>query len=153
MIFRQNLAMNETIQWDVGAPFTERVTVGSEHLDQFGHTNNVQYLRWLEQVAWSHSVSLKLGFADYERLNAGCVARRHELDYLAATFAGEELLLGTWIAECDARLTMWRAYQIIRAGDGKTVLRGRTQWVCIDLKSGRPKRMPPEFVEAYKPLV
>ncbi len=152
MIFRQNLSMTTTIQWDVPTPFTERVTVGPEHLDQFGHTNNVQYLRWAEQVAWGHSVSLKLGFADYERLNAGCVARRHEPDYLAATFNGDELLLGTWIAECDAKLTMWRAYQIIRVSDGKTVLRGRTQWVCIDLKSGRPKRMPPEFVEAYKPI-
>ena len=143
--------MNTTMQWDVPTPFYERVTVGAEHIDQFGHTNNVQYLRWLEQVAWNHSISLGLGFDDYERLNAGCVVRRHELDYLAATFAGDELLLGTWIAECDARLTMWRAYQIIRASDGKTVLCGRTQWVCVDLKSGRPKRMPPEFVNAYKP--
>jgi acyl-CoA thioester hydrolase len=30
------------------------------------------------------------------------------------------------------------------------VLRGQTQWVCVDMKSGRPKRMPPEF-QAYKP--
>ena len=153
MIFRQNLPMTTTIQWDVGAPFTEKVTVGPEHQDQFGHTNNVQYLRWAEQVAWSHSVSLKLGFADYERLNAGCVARRHELDYLAATFAGDELMLGTWIAECDAKFTMWRAYQIIRVSDGKSVLRGRTQCVGIDTKSGTPKSMPPEFVEAYNPVV
>ena len=138
--------------WDVTAPFTERVTVSAEHLDQFGHANNVQYLRWLEQVAWAHSISLGLGFDSYERLGAGCVARRHELDYLAATFAGDELMLGTWIQECDAKFTMWRAYQIVRARDGKTVLRGRTQWVCVDLKSGRPKRMPPEFVSAYKPV-
>lgn len=150
--FPAYLGMTTTISWDVPTPFTERVTVGPEHQDQFGHTNNVQYLRWAEQVAWSHSVSLKLGFADYERLNAGCVARRHELDYLAATFAGDELMLGTWIAECDAKFTMWRAYQIIRVSDGKTVLRGRTQWVCIDMTTGRPKRMPPEFVEAYKPV-
>lgn len=138
--------------WDVASPFVQAASVGPEHLDQFGHANNVQYLRWLEQVAWAHSISLGLGFDAYERLNAGCVARRHELDYLAATFAGDELLLGTWIAECDARLTMWRAYQIIRVGDGKTVLRGRTHWVCVDLKTGKPKRMPPEFVAAYRPV-
>jgi acyl-CoA thioester hydrolase len=137
--------------WDVASPYIEVQSVGPEHIDRFGHTNNVIYLSWLEHVAWAHSISLGLGFDAYERLNAGCVARRHELDYLAATFAGDELLLGTWIAECDARLTMWRAYQIIRVRDGKTVLRGRTQWVCVDLKSGKPKRMPPEFVAAYKP--
>ena len=137
--------------WDVRDPYIERVTVQPEHIDRFGHTNNVVYLSWLEQVAWSHSQSLGLGFADYERFGCGCVARRHELDYLAPTFAGDELLLATFIHENDGRLSMWRGYQIIRAGDGKTVLRARTQWVCVDLKSGRPRRQPPEFVQAYRP--
>ncbi len=124
-----------------------------EHIDQFGHTNNVVYLAWLEQVAWSHSQTLGLGFADYERFGCGCVARRHELDYLAPTFAGDELLLATFIHENDGRLTMWRGYQIIRAADGKTVLRARTQWVCVDMKTGKPRRQPPEFVQAYRPAV
>jgi acyl-CoA thioester hydrolase len=48
---------------------------------------------------------------------------------------------------------MWRGYQIIRAGDGKTVMRARTQWVCVDLKTGKPRRQPAEFVAAYKPAV
>ncbi|HSW15076.1 MAG TPA: thioesterase family protein [Solimonas sp.] len=138
--------------WDVARPFIERVAVGPEHLDRFGHTNNVMYLQWLEKVAWSHSVSLGFGFDDYERVGAGCVARRHELDYLAATFAGDELLLATWIHENDGKLSMWRRYQIIRAGDGKTVLRGQTHWVCIDMKTGRPRRQPEEFLKAYVPL-
>lgn len=137
--------------WDVAAPFVERVTVGPEHLDRFGHTNNVMYLQWLEKVAWAHSVSLGFGFEDYERIGAGCVARRHELDYLAPTFAGDELLLATWIHENDGRLSMWRRYQIIRAADDKTVLRGQTHWVCVDMKSGRPRRQPEEFVRAYVP--
>jgi acyl-CoA thioester hydrolase len=137
--------------WDVQDPYIERVTVLPEHIDRFGHTNNVVYLSWLERVAWSHSQSLGLGFEDYERCGCGCVARRHELDYLAPTFAGDELLLATFIDENDGKLSMWRGYQIIRAGDGKTVLRGRTHWVCVDLKSGRPRRQPPEFVQAYRP--
>lgn len=141
------------LPWDVAKPYVQQLTVGSEHLDRFGHTNNVVYLGWLEKLAWAHSESLGLGFDAYERLNAGCVARRHELDYLAASFAGDELHLATWVHENDQRLSMWRAYQIIRAQDGKTILRGRTHWVCVDLKSGRPKRMPPEFVEAYRPAV
>ena len=138
-------------KWDVQQPFIERVTVQAGDIDQFGHTNNVVYLSWLERVAWSHSQMLGLGFDDYERFGCGCVARRHELDYLAPTFAGDELLLATFIHENDGRLTMWRGYQIIRAGDGKTVLRGRTLWVCVDMKTGKPRRQPPEFLEAYKP--
>lgn len=140
----------ENLAWDVSRPFVETVLVGPEHLDAFGHTNNVVYLQWLERVAWAHSTALGLDWAAYQRLGAGCVARRHELDYLAATFAGQTLRLGTWIYENDGRLSMWRRYQIIRVDDGKTVLRGQTHWVCIDPISGRPKRQPPEFVEAYR---
>jgi acyl-CoA thioester hydrolase len=138
--------------WDVATPFTQAVTVAESDLDRFGHTNNVVYLSWLERVAWAHSLSLGLDFDDYERLGTGCVARRHELEYLLPTFAGDELQLGTWIEACDAKFTMWRAYQIIRASDGKTILRGRTKWVCIDMKSGRIARMPAEFVAAYRPV-
>ena len=139
------------MSWDVSHPYTQPVTVAKSDLDEFGHTNNVVYLAWLERVAWAHSVSLGLSMDDYRRIGAGVVARRHELEYLAATFEGDELLLGTWVAENDGKLSMWRGYQILRPKDGKTVLRGRTHWVCIDMKTGRPRRQPPEFVEAYKP--
>lgn len=137
-------------QWDVAEPFLQPVTVQAGDLDDFGHTNNVVYLSWLERVAWAHSVSLGLSMADYRRLGAGVVARKHELEYLAPTFAGDELLLGTWVHENDGRLSLWRSYQIVRAGDGRTVLRGRTHWVCVDLRTGKPRRMPPEFVEGYR---
>lgn len=137
--------------WDVPAPYTLSVTVSDADLDGFGHTNNVVYLAWAERVAWAHSVVLGLTIEDYRRLSTGCVARRHELDYLLPTFKGDTLLLGTWVDENDFRLTMWRNYQMIRVVDRKTVLRGRTQWVCVDFNTGRPKRQPPEFVAAYQP--
>jgi acyl-CoA thioester hydrolase len=143
--------MNPQLSWDVAAPFVQVVTVGAGHLDEFQHTNNVVYLSWLQDVAWAHSVSLGFGMEDYQRVGAGCVARRHELDYLAATFAGDRLHVATWVAENAGRLDMWRAYQIIREQDGRTVLRGRTQWICIDMKTGRPRRQPPEFIAAYRP--
>ena len=140
-------------KWDVLSPFTQSVTVQPSDLDEFGHTNNVVYLSWLERVAWAHSVSLGLSMADYRRLGCGCVARKHELDYLAATFLDEDLLLGTWVQENDGRLSMWRGYQIVRLKDSKTVLRGRTQWVCVDLSTGKPRRMPREFIEGYRPAI
>lgn len=137
--------------WDVASPFVLEVTVEERDLDEFGHANNVVYLGWLERVAWAHSRSLGLGMDDYRRLGCGCVVRRHELEYLAPAFAGQRLVLGTWVQENDGKLSMWRGYQIRRPADGRTLLRGRTQWVCVDLASGRPRRMPPEFVNGYRP--
>jgi acyl-CoA thioester hydrolase len=93
-----------------------------------------------------------MDMAAYRRLGTGCVARRHELDYLAPSFVSEELMLGTWIHENDFRLPMWRAYQVIRVADRRTLLRGKTLWVSVDLASGKPRRMPAEFVAVYRPL-
>ena len=45
---------------------------------------------------------------------------------------------------------MTRRYQIVRESDGRTLLRGRTRWVCVALDSGKPRRMPPEFLQGYQ---
>lgn len=141
--------MSQPIQWDVAHPFTRAFTVGPEHIDGFGHVNNVNYLKWLEDVAWAHSNALGLGWDAYRSLNSGCVVYRHELDYLAPTFEGEALVSATWIHENTGRIDMWRRFQIVRPKDGKTVLRAASRYVCVDFSTGRPKRQPAAFVAAY----
>ncbi len=135
--------------WDFPEPHVLRVRVLPEHIDVMQHTNNVVYLRWLEDIAWDHSRHLGLDEVAYERLGHGMVARRHELDYLQPTFLDEEIWLATWILHAD-RLSIRRAYQFLRPADGVTVFRGRTQWVCVDIKEGRVRRMPAEFQAAYR---
>ncbi|HKM26778.1 MAG TPA: acyl-CoA thioesterase, partial [Thiopseudomonas sp.] len=54
-----------------------------------------------------------------------------------------------WIAHSDQRLKMDRYFQLKRVSDDVTLLRAKTTFVCIELSSGRPKRMPPEFVQGY----
>ncbi|MCK9192373.1 MAG: acyl-CoA thioesterase [Nevskia sp.] len=139
------------LQWEHPRPFVNTLVVRPEDTDAMGHTNNVVYLGWLEAAAWGHSHALGMSIERYRELNAGCVVRRHELEYMAATFAGETLAVGTWIDENDGRLGMWRAYQVIRPADGRTVMRARTLWVCVDMKTGKPRRQPPEFLAVYMP--
>lgn len=136
--------------WDHPDPHVFAMTVGHESIDVMGHANNVEYLRWLEHVAWDHSNRLGLDWAAYRRLDRAMVARRTELEYLVAAFEGDELLIATWIVENDQKLSITRQYQLVRPQDGKTLLRGRTQWVCVEISTGKPKRMPPEFLAGYK---
>lgn len=138
--------------WDYCDPFIHRVQVGEDAIDVMGHVNNVQYLRWLEEAAWKHSDSLGLGWSVYEQLGVGVVAIRHEIDYLRPAFAGETLEVATWCTGHDGRLRLRREYQVRCADDGRTCVRGLTHWVSVDLKSGRPRRMPVEFVESYQPV-
>ena len=44
---------------------------------------------------------------------------------------------------------MTRHFQLVRPADGTTLLRAQTTFVCIELSSGKPKRMPVEFVDGY----
>jgi len=71
------------------------------------------------------------------------------VDYLAAAYEGEQLQLATWIVQSDQRLKMTRHFQLVRPADALTLLRAQTTFVCIELSTGKPKRMPVEFIEGY----
>jgi acyl-CoA thioester hydrolase len=121
----------------------------AEDIDGLDHTNNAVYVQWCEKVAWAHSKALGLGLADYRRLDRAMAIRHSAYAYLLPTTAGEALTLGTWLVASDGRLTMQRTFQLLRDRDRATVLRGRWDLVCIEIGSGQPRRMPPEFVQAY----
>lgn len=135
--------------WDQPEAFTIDIDVEAEHIDELGHANNAVYVVWLERCAWQHSQSLGLGLEDYQRLDRAMAVLRHEIDYLAAAYRGDRLQLATWIVQSDQRLKMKRNFQLVRPADATTLLRAQTTFVCIQMSSGKPKRMPPEFVEGY----
>lgn len=139
--------------WDYPGPFELRTAVRDEDIDGLNHTNNTVYVQWCEQTAWAHSVALGLDLDVYRRLDRAMAITRSEFDYLAASRAGDEVAVGTWIVEWDGRLTMRRRFQVIRVGDGTTLLRAAMQFACIELSTGRPRRLPPEFVAGYGPAV
>lgn len=128
--------------------FEQQIEVIPPHIDGLGHVNNVQYLTWVEQVAWAHSEQLGLGLAEYQRLDAAMVAREHQLLYKAACLVGQQLILRTWLGQRDA-LNLRRHYQFVRIQDQQVVFEGQTHWVCIRLSTGRPQRMPAAFRQAY----
>ncbi|GHB19835.1 acyl-CoA thioesterase [Salinicola rhizosphaerae] len=135
--------------WDYRDPFLLEFTVERSSIDHYGHVNNAEYLRWNERASWDHSRHLGLTLDDYRALDRGMVVHRHELDYLAPAFEGDHLTLATWIVACDGRLTLTRRFQLIDAATSRTLLRAQTRFACIELSSGRPKRMPARFVDVY----
>ena len=134
--------------WDAPAAHVMTVDVADAHIDLMQHVNNVHYLQWLENVAWDHSVALGMRPQDYTRLGHGMVVRRHELDYVAPALLGDRVLLATWIVGLD-RLSLHRRYQFVRESDGATLFRGATHFVCVEIASGKVRRMVPEFTAAY----
>ena len=135
--------------WDHPQPFTLPATPQAHDIDGLNHTNNAVYVQWCEKIGWAHSDALGLSLADYQRLDRAMAIRRGTYDYLLPTACGEALTLGTWITASDGKLTMERRFQLLRDSDQATILRGHWELVCIELSSGQPRRMPPEFCAAY----
>lgn len=136
-------------KWDYPSPFTINVTVKPDYIDEFQHTNNVVYLTWMAKAAWEHSKALGLDFAAYQSVGKGMVVRAHEMEYLGPSHEGDEVAIATWITGNDGKLRLRRRFQMVNAKTGKTLLRGRSDFVCIDIASGRATRMPDEFIKAY----
>ena len=142
-----------TTLWDHPAPFLLKTRVNPEDIDGLNHTNNTVYVKWCEQVAWAHSVSLGLDLESYRALNRAMAIVHSEYNYLAASREGEDITVATWITGCDRKLTMQRQFQVIRPADGITLLRAGMRFACIDIATGRPRRIPQEFLDGYGPAV
>jgi acyl-CoA thioester hydrolase len=138
------------MDWDLAHPFILPLAPRPEDIDGLNHTNNAVYVQWCERIAWAHSEALGLSLADYQRLDRAMAIRRGEYDYLLPTVLDDELTLATWLLASDGKLTMERRFQLVRDRDRATVLRGRWNLVCIELSSGRVRRMPPEFIQVYQ---
>jgi acyl-CoA thioester hydrolase len=135
--------------WDHPNPHLVMVEVVAADIDAYNHVNNSVYLSWFDKAAWSHSEALGISLEECVRIRRGMAAHRAEIDYQRAAVLGDQVCVATWIVSTDSRLRVERRFQVRRASNGETLARARTDYVCINLDSGRACRMPESFAEAY----
>jgi acyl-CoA thioester hydrolase len=70
---------------------------------------------------------------------------RTQAHYLGAAYEGDHIEVATWPVLNDRKLRIERRFQIRRKSDGQTLVRALVHYVCIDLATGKAKRMPLEF--------
>ena len=126
--------------------FELRFRAPETDIDELGHVSNVAYVRWIQDVAKAHSVSVGLGVEAYRELGAVFVVRRHEVDYLAPVTGGEEVALTTFVASFRGASSERRTR--VTVGD-REVARAVTSWAFVSLSTGRPTRISPAVVEAF----
>lgn len=124
--------------------------VPAADIDGLGHINNVVYLKYFENVGWAHSCDLGLDLAAYRKLDRAMVVHRHELDYLAPGYLGDRLTAQTWITLNDRKLSLCRAFRLVRHRDNTVLAQAITSYTCVSFATSRVKRMPDLFIEQYK---
>ena len=123
------------------AIFEMTVPVLPADIDEQNHVNNTVYLRWIQEVATAHWESL----ASAETQAAiGWVVLRHEIDYRSPAALSDEIVLRTWVGKAS-RLKFERFTEIHRQIDNRLLVEGRTLWVPIDVRTGKPTRVATEL--------
>jgi len=149
--------MSDTTQlttqlWDLPDPFIIEHTARSSEVDGYGHINNSVYVQWMDKCVWQHCESVGMSFQFCRDLGKGFAAIRHEIDYLKASYADDKVLIANWVTFNDQKLRAERQFQIIRVEGWTTLLRAKSKYVCTDLNSGRPCRMPQQFKTGFDVL-
>ena len=121
--------------------FQIEIVVQPEHIDAQGHVNNVVYVRWMQDAATAHWEAAAPGEL---RSMVSWVVTRHEVDYKAPAFVGEQLVVRTWVGE-PSGATWERFIEIRRAADDRLLARGRSVYAALDASTGRPRRVDAEL--------
>jgi acyl-CoA thioester hydrolase len=117
--------------------FTLSIRVAEADIDQQGHVNNVAFVRYVQDVAVAHWLSVA---SERARAAFTWVVRRHVIEYLRPGFVGDELLVRTWVGE-PGGVTWERFTEVLRVGEDKPLVKARTVWVLLDAATFRPRRI------------
>lgn len=127
--------------------YSKIIAIPQSVIDENGHVNNVTYVQWMQDIAVEHYTAIG-GIGPTQHAGATWVARSHLIEYLLPAFADEQIEIRTWI-ENYRRVRSLRKYEFVRVSDGKTLVKGETDWVFVDAKNGNPIAIPQEVINVF----
>jgi acyl-CoA thioester hydrolase len=131
----------------ISPTYTKTITIPKSAIDGNGHVNNVAYVQWMQDIAVEHYASI--GGIAAQGPDSTWVIRQHSIEYFLPAFEGEEIEIRTWV-ENLRKVRSLRKYEFVRKSDGKTLVKGETDWVFMNIKTGMPKSIPQEVEEVFK---
>ena len=131
--------------------FTQDITIVTSDIDVQGHVNNTRYVAWMQDVAVAHSAACGWPMERYESIGQGWVVRQHTITYKRPAFLDDVITAATWIASYASRRSV-RRYVFWNTAEKTLLAEAETQWVFIDMASGKPVSVPEELQASF-PIV
>jgi acyl-CoA thioester hydrolase len=126
--------------------YSRSFRIPADVIDENGHANNVAYVQWMQDIAVEHYASI--GGIEAQGRDATWFVQEHRIEYFLPAFAGEGIEIRTWV-ENIRRVRSLRKYEFVRKSDGKVLVKGETDWVFVDSKTGRPLPIPDEVAKVF----
>jgi acyl-CoA thioester hydrolase len=76
------------------------------------------------------------------------VVREHRIEYRLPAFEGEEIEIRTWVENVRCVRSLQK-YEFVRKANGKVLVKGKTDWVFVDAKTGTPRAIPEEVSKVF----
>ncbi|MBN8621421.1 MAG: acyl-CoA thioesterase [Anaerolineae bacterium] len=118
--------------------------------DAYGHLNNANYARYMEEAAFEASASVGYDKQRYDSMGFLWLAHETEIEFLHPVVYGDTLEVKTWVGDFR-RVRSRRFYEFRKAGHPELIARASTDWVYLEAASGRPAVVPPEMIIAFAP--
>ncbi|GAB4567074.1 MAG: thioesterase family protein [Anaerolineales bacterium] len=131
----------------ISPTYIKVITIPASAIDENGHVNNVVFVQWMQDIAVEHYASI--GGIEAQGPDSTWVVRKHSVEYFLQAFEGEEIEIRTWV-ENLRKVRSLRIYEFARKSDGKIIVKGETDWVFMDMKTGRPKAIPVEVERVFE---
>jgi len=120
------------------------------------HANNVQIVGWIDEAACAHGDASGLTRGRMHSEGRMWFVARHEIDYVAESFAGDEILVATWLSGVT-KTTATRVTRIWRRPDARAhgihawevAVDALSRWVHMNLATRRPTRIPSSDLVSY----
>lgn len=127
--------------------YSKTITIPESVIDENRHVNNVAYVQWMQDIAVEHYSSI--GGIAAQGPDSTWVVREHRVEYLLPAFAGEEIEIRTWVGNIR-RVRSLRKYEFVRKADGKMLVKGETDWVFVDVRTGSPRAVPEDVIDVFQ---
>jgi YbgC/YbaW family acyl-CoA thioester hydrolase len=127
--------------------YTARLRARHHEVDADGFLYPAVYLRYLAETAIDASNAAGFDARWYTATGAGWIIRRSTLEIKGLVAAGDRLEIRTWV-EDFRRVRSNRRYEIYD-GTGAPCGGAVTDWVFVDMATGKPRRVPTEMALGF----
>jgi acyl-CoA thioester hydrolase len=127
-----------------------RFRIRNYECDAYGHLNNANYLRFMQETAFDASAAAGYDINKYQEMKRTWLIRATDIEYMVQVGYGDTLEVKTWV-EDFRRASSRRRYEFYSAENDALVARAYTDWVFLNTETNQPITVPEEMKPAFFP--
>lgn len=128
--------------------YTTSLKVRFYELDPYNHVNHTNYFAYFETARIEYLNEMGWGLDALKEQGWQFVVVEISARFLAAARYGQDLTIHTWVESAGRVKSTWRQ-TMLRGGEEVAHITVTAAFTDLD---GRPRRLPPEFVEHLERL-